>query len=386
MRHPLMTRTSVASVICVLLGWAPSSFGTSIVFPAFSAPIIHDGRAYFSYTSGKRVLCFDLSRKELAWKRDLDFLIARMDLSPEGEIVASGREQAVVLEPLTGQTVKPVAALGFTAEVDSQGHVYRLKDSRLECLASPSGPVIWHRDIEAKDSNAVSTVCGDWVFVSLSPRSIVSHSRGSRQIAAGKNELLILRARDGQVTWQQAVPLDHSGSGLWVKVKRGAGGLVCSTGTALYIIDEHTGKPIREYQVDEDIRCLDWWGASRLVLCLGNIGSRTKSIRVIHVEDLKPLAEFTISATEAARAEVADDMLIIRSLYRNYGVDLKAEEQVWQSGQRHETVFEGSIYYGEPAGTEGNRKRVFGVCDLKTGKATKLYEEPVEPTTRPSNP
>jgi hypothetical protein len=159
---------------------------------------------------------------------------------------------------------------------------------------------------------------------------------------------------------------------------------------------------VKEYKSEVDICDIDWWGSSRLVVCTGNIGgsldfarldgsksrsdglSDQKTIQILNVDDLKPESDFPLKALEASSACVVGDVLIIGSLYRNYGLDLIHKRELWQDFQIHATVHDGLLYYGAyERGENQQGGRVFGVRDPRTGKTTVLYREQVETASRP---
>jgi hypothetical protein len=146
-----------------------------------------------------------------------------------------------------------------------------------------------------------------------------------------------------------------------------------------------TGETERRLDTDVDVCGLDWWGKDRMVLCLGNISSQMKTVRVVNLVDFKTLSKFDFEAPEAADAQVLGDVLLISSLYRNYGLDLKRKKIVWTAFQRHQSLSGNKIYFGAPEQPKDSApERHFGVCDPNTGDSQVLYREKVEVTTTSS--
>jgi outer membrane protein assembly factor BamB len=373
----------VAIVFLLSLWTAPACIATSIVFPAFSAPIIHHGRAYFSHMVGKRVICFDLKARAIVWHRDLDFLVYTVFLSPSGGIVALGDKRAEVLDSLKGATISSSTDPRWRSAIDSRGRMFLVSGSLVRCVDWESGRQSWEFDTKYEYGPSVQVADGI-VFALLSPRALSMSSGQPMRITDGKSEVFALRAENGALLWKEQLPLNHSGFASQLHVKPGKREVACATSNVLRFLDPATGKIVRQYKTDSDICDVDWWGDSRLVLCLGNIGTEQKTIRVIGTDDLRTKSEFSIEATEAAQTEIVGDVLLVGSLYRNRGIDLREKRQVWESFQRHQTVHEGLIYYGEPSGDQDKGSlRVFGTCDPKTGRTTVLYQESVEASTRP---
>lgn len=366
-------------LLCALLlalGGSEACLATSIIFPAFSAPIVSRNRAYFYCTPGKVVFCFDLKKNELAWRRDLGRVVDEVLLSPDGDVLALSGHHVLVLSPQTGKTLREQTIPGWRVKIDAQGRMI-VYETLIQCIDYATGKKLWDSRLP-DESNVEFKIAGEFLFVLLTPRQIVFEHNVPR-IDKGRSELLAMKMTDGTLAWREAVPLSHSGYGASLEIRPAGDWLACATDTVIRLIESRSGIIRKRYEAETDIKGVDWWGTDRLVLCLGNIGSHQKRIRIITAEDFKTLSEFGIEAREAAGADIVGDVLLVGSLYRNYGIDLIQKKAIWTAFQRSRAVVDGRIYYGAAAESGDRRfERLFGICEPTTGKTTVLYREPVE--------
>jgi hypothetical protein len=187
----------------------------------------------------------------------------------------------------------------------------------------------------------------------------------------GTNLIACLSATKGASLWKESVPLSNKGFGVHLQISAGKKWLLCTTDNALRLVDNTSGKVMRWWRSDEDVDGADFWGEELIAVCLGGIGAETRTIQILNISDFKLVSRFEVDAREVSATQVIGDVIILHSLYRNIGVDLRSQKLVWRKGQRHSTVKDGLLYFGEHV----PNKRVLGVCDPKTGDDTVIYSE-----------
>ena len=152
--------------------------------------------------------------------------------------------------------------------------------------------------------------------------------------------------------------------------------LLCSTDRFIQLVEADTGRRARRYDSETDIDGAAFWGGERIVLCLGGIRASQRTARILSVRDFTVISEFQFAALEVSSVGTAGDILLIHSLYRSIGIDLVQQTKLWEAFQRWETVSDGQIFFGACEREAGEpTKRIFGKCDLRSGKTTTLYAE-----------
>jgi hypothetical protein len=380
--------------ILLLLYSGIPCYGTSIAYPAFDTPVIQNGRIYAHHLWGHRVLCFDLSTKSVLWHTQLDQPIHKIWIASPNEIVLDhwGSQRSILYTldknngKVTGQHNLPGRILGVT-EKGTVFHVHNEEDARIRCYSYNKKKELWTFNPEVPNSNISSALCGDYLFIFASPRSIVTSSRFGKEettsIKKGSNEIICLKASDASVLWREKVPLSKAGFGVSGSAKESRKHLLCVSDNAIRLLDKASGKKLKQYRRRVDIDGADFWGDDRIVICFGGTDAAmedgVRTIRVIDTNDFSVLSEFHVKKREVASATVVGNILLLGSLYREMGIYLLKKEIAWTAYQRHQRIYNGLIYYGgHIQETDKKLLRVFGVCDPATGKGEILYSEPVK--------
>jgi hypothetical protein len=150
------------------------------------------------------------------------------------------------------------------------------------------------------------------------------------------------------------------------------------TDNALRIIEKNSGKVVKRWESKEkDIIGADFWKQDYIVVCLREIGSRERIVRVLNIKDFSVYSEFIINAVEVDSVKVVGDTLILESVYPNSGVDLSAGKIIWETRQWHYNVNDGEIFFGQYDEKYGIPFRILGKCDPATGNRKILYSEMV---------
>jgi hypothetical protein len=363
--------------ITVLLAVSSVCMATSIIYPAFDSPLIVDEIIVAHHTYGKQVIGLDRSTRAVRWSLTAKFPIQRILSLDPNRMIAVHKDAVSVIDIRQGSILKTLDIHGFVFGCSASGNLFsQTKAGMIVYQDLATGRQVWESQHAEPNSNVSPQLTDGFIFLTFSPRSITHHSDGEskRFTMKGTNRVVCLDAKDAKVLWSETVPLSQKGYGVNCQAASGQNGLLCTTDNAVRLLDKKSGAILRQWRIDKDIDGADFWGKDRIVVCLGGIGETRRTIQVRNVSDFALVAEFTAEAQECESITVVGNIIILNSLYRTIGVDLGSKTVVWQKGQRHYTIHDGLLFYGE--GIEN--ARILGVCDPTTGNDTILYSEKIK--------
>ncbi len=368
------------NMIRVLIGFLAGysvCTGTSIVFPAFNAPIVTEDAIFAHHTYGKSLICIDRKCDTVRWRFKAPTPIERAWIVSNRTIAIVSANKVSILDSSRGSILKSWFITGHVFGGMRNGNILsETRNDEVVCTELNTGMQLWKHECQEPHSNLWPVLADDLIFIGLDPRSIMTRFDGrTRQITMkGTNAVVCLSAKLGMPLWNESVPLSNHGLGVHLQVSKGLDRLLCMTDNSLRLVDRKSGRIVSRWDhKDDDIDGADFWGDGRMAVCFGGIGATKRTIRMLGAADFKTKAEFTARALEVASVKVVGDVMILDSLYRSIGVDLRSQKTIWEKGQRHYTIKDGLLYFGE----NQNGKRVLGVCDPKNGRDTEIYSEPV---------
>jgi outer membrane protein assembly factor BamB len=350
---------------------------TSIVFPAFDAPLVADDVILAHHTSGERLICLDRKTGAVRWQIKATAPIWSTYRVDSNRIAAVHADKVSMIETSRGTSLKTEDIAGVFFGRSTDGYILsKTRNDAVVCSDLDTGKRVWKRQCRERNSNVMPIIVDDFMFLAFSPRTISMHSDGKSKgvTMKGTNLVTCFSAKTGTPLWEEPVPLSRKGFGVHLQVAASQKWLLCTTDNALRLLDRKSGKILSRWRSEEDIDGADFWGDGLIAVCIGGIGASTRTIRTLNASDLTLNAEFAVDAVEVASVKVVGDVMVLHSFYRNIGVDLRSQIVIWRKGQRHCTVQSGLLYFGEHA----DNKRVLGVCDPKTGRDTVIYSETVE--------
>ena len=371
-------------ILFILLAEANACMATSILFPAFNAPLITDNEIIAHHTYGKEIICLDKTSCIVRWKiyaKDPIQSIFRVDSNMIAVIHA---ETASIIDVSQGTTLKEMEIPGSMFGKSKDNHILSITiDDLLTCSDLNTGKLIWKRPCRVDKSNLMPLIVDDLIFLSYSPSTITTHSdsNGERVSIEGTNLIACHSAKDGTAFWREPVLLSNMGFAMLPQAVYSSQWILCTAGNTLRLIDRVSGGVLFQKHFEDDVDGADFWMTDRIAVCFGGIGANTRTIRVLNANNFDIVFEFSVDAMEVANVDVVGHILILNSLYRNIGVDLRSQKIVWEKGQRHYTVQDGLLYFGESA----NNQRILGICNPTTGTDRVIYSEPVEDALGPAN-
>ena len=382
---PVWLRFSVGTTMNKPLVWAlvgllsgPSvCTATSIIFPAFGAPLVTDDAIFAHHTYGEQLICLDRTSGTVRWRIKARAPIRSISRIDSNRIVAVFTDKLSVIGTSQGKILETEDIGGTFFGRAADGNILSMtKRNVVVCSGADTGTRIWEHQCLETSSNVTPTVADDLIFLAFSPRNITTHSDSKSEWVRvkGTNMITCLSAKTGTSLWTEPVPLNRKGFGVHLQVSAGRKWLLCKTDNDLRLLDGKSGAVASRWHSMEDIDGAGFYHDGQIAVCFGGIGARTRTIRIFDAPDFTLAAEFTVDAVEVASARVVGNVMLLSSLYRNIGVDLRTQKVLWQKGQRHCTEQDGFLYFGEHA----DNKRVLGVCDPKTGHDTTIYTERIE--------
>lgn len=350
---------------------------TSIIFPAFSAPLITDNEIIAHHTYGKEIICLDKTSSNVRWKINANDPIQSIICVDSNRIAVIHAERASLIDVSQGTTLKEKEIPGSMFGKSKDNNILSITiDGLLTCSDLDTGKLIWKRSCRADKSNLMPLVVDDLIFLSYSPRTITTHSdrNGEWVSIEGTNLVACHSAKDGATIWREPVLLSNMGFGVLPQAVYSSQWILCTAGNTLRLLDKVSGGVLFQKHFEDDVDGADFWMNDRIAVCFGGIGANTRTIRVLNANNFDIVFEFSVNAMEVADVDVVGHILILNSLYRSIGVDLRSQKIVWEKGQRHYTAQDGLIYFGENA----NNQRILGICNPTTGTDRVIYSETVE--------
>lgn len=374
-------KNSLIWALVGLLSGADVCSATSIVFPAFGAPLVMDDAIIVHHTYGEQVVCLDRASGVVRWRTKTKDPIWSIICMESNRVAAVCADKLVEIGTSRGKILKSEDVGGAFFGRTLDGNLLSItRGGNILCSSAPlltPGRRMWERRCGEKSSNVMPGVADNFIFLALSPREITEQWDGKSKsvMATGTNMIACLSAKTGSSLWTEPVPLSGNGLGVQLQVSVGRKWLLCTTDNDLRLLDRTSAAVINRWHSREEIDGADFYHDGQIAVCFEGIGETTKTIRIFDVPDFKPAGEFTVDATEVASTRVVGDVMVLSSLYRNIGVNLRTQKLLWQKGQRDCTEHDGLLYFGEHA---DNNKRVLGVCDPQTGHDTIIYSEIIE--------
>lgn len=370
-REALMNRLGVFVLLVLLLEVCRAN---SIVFPAFDRPLVLGDRVIAHHTYGDHMVCIGKKDGTVLWRMKASTPIQRIYPTKSNHFLVVQNEKVSVIDSGSGHVVAAQNIPGsfFGCSGDDRLFYHR-RNGMIRCRALDTGKEIWKFHCRERKSNIVPLLLDDFVFLSVSPRRIVGAS-----ISKGVNQLICLSSKDGAKIWKESLPLSKAGFGVHSQVSSGPKWLLCTTDNVLRLLSKDSGKVLHQWNSEDDIDGAAFLSQDRVVVCLGGVGAKTRVIRVLNIPNFKLRSQFRVRA-ERSSLRAVGDVLVLNSLYRSIGVNLVSERKIWEKGQRHYTVAEGMLYFGEHNNSQSDPLRVLGICDPKTGRDTVIYTEKVRP-------
>jgi PQQ-like domain len=384
--HFALGATRSMTVIRVVLAlWVTHSLcmGTSIVFPAFDAPLVTEDAIFTSPTYGQRLICLDRASGVVRWEISTTAPIRGAWHEDARRIAVVDANKLSIVDTRQGAILRTHEITGRVLGRSPDGKILSITGNNTVISTDLSTrKSVWKRKCRERNSNISPVLSGDLLFLASSPRSISVGSNGRAEVLKGTNLLTCLSTKDGAALWREPVPLNRKGFGVHLQISVAKSRLLCTTDNALRLLEMDSGKVLNRWASEEDIDGADFWGDDRLAVCFGGIGARVRKIRILDAHDFTLIDEFAIDAVEVASAHVVGDVLLLPSLYRSLGVDLVSRKVIWSKKQRHYTIEGSKLYFGE----HGDNKRILGVCTPESGQDTVIYSERIEvsPTKRGS--
>ena len=371
-----MKMTMIRALIGLLAGHSVC-MATSIVFPAFGTPLVTDDAIFAHHTYGERLVCLDRKSGAVRWQIKATAPIRSVCCVDSNRIAAVHADKLSMIDTSRGTNLKTHDIAGVLFGRSTDGNILSLTSNHtVVCSDHDTGRRIWKHQCREQNSNVMAKiVADDLIFLAFSPRSITRlWDKREWVTMKGTNLVACLSAKAGTPLWREPVALSTKGFGVHLQISAGQKWLLCTTDNALRLLDRKSGKVLSRWRSEEDMDGADFWDDDLIAVCFGGIGANTRTIRILNAPDFTRIAEFAVDAIEVASVQVVGDVMVLHSLYRNIGVDLRSQKVIWRKGQRHYTVKNGLLYFGEHA----DKKRVLGVCDPKTGRDTVIYSEIVE--------
>lgn len=373
--------------LAVLVIDAMSTLGTNYdySFSAFDAPIVQEHNLFANYLYGNDLICLDMCTHSVRWRTKLPQPIYKIWSGVTNEIIVAHRQGISSVNNSNGQIL-------FTMDVDGYGFwtvfgfnengyiYYQVNRHEIACKSYKEDKEIWRFRPDMLGSYYIRpSLSEDFVFLCINPTTISLRSNApykERFATKGLNKLICISSSDGSKIWEEALPFSKAGFGSSLHLSSGLQYNLCVTENAIRLIEKNSGEVIKRWEsMEEDIDGADFWKQDYIVLCIGGIGSRERTIRVLNIKDFSIYSEFRINAIEVESVKVVGDTLILESLYRNSGVDLLDGKKKWETGQQHYTVKEGDIFFGQHDDHYGIPFRIVGRCDPTTGSRKVLYSE-----------
>lgn len=358
------------------------------IYPAFDAPLVQGNNFFANYLYGNDLICFDMSIQSVRWRTKLSKPIFKIWRGKTNEIIVVHGENISSVNSCNGQIyfTKRVGRFAFGVNevfgINEKDYLYyQIKTNDIICASYRTGIELWRYRADLSDSFMTPSLLEKFVFLCINPSRLsigLNPTESERIPKKGFNKLTCLSTSNGAQLWEEKLLLSKVGFGSQLHLSSGPQYYLCVTENVLRLIEKNSGKVVKQWESQgEDIDGADFWKQDYVVVCLGGIGSRDRTIRVLNINDFSVYSEFRINAMEVASVKVVGDTLILESLYRNSGVDLLSGKKTWETRQWHYNVNDGEIFFGEYDVKYGIPLRILGKCDPTTGNRKILYSEMV---------
>lgn len=358
----------IASLIASVCG------ATSIVFPAFSTPILKEGMLVSLSPDRKRLVALD-TRGSLKWERQLDnaFSVAER---PDGKLWVLSGNTAAILNLADGSlhsqfTVPGIGWLHYEEKADILFGAPAKADFReqtgLTVFEAATGAVV----CSAKQGETIAYADSDIIVIANGERKNVD--QGYTYV---RSWLEGFRRSSGKQVWRAELTGRPDPYHSVAKVRNW---LVFEDGTDWLLVDLTDGQS-RRYRIEKGV---DAFGPSGLreedgylafttgQLNMKDFNRSEHTISVVSIPDLKVISKRKVEVIEINHSEKCGEFLITDALYRT-ACFRQDGTKVWEHFQMHRTSpIDGVIYFSDFS--EG-RARI-GSLEVATGKENILFSE-----------